>query len=234
VNAATAAGRGARSVLLDLDGTLSDPKDGIISAYRFAMKEVGRPMPADEDLTWIIGPPLRVTFLQALGDERLALAALGYYRAHYGERGLYESTPYPGVRPALEALRAEGDRLFLATSKLVDFAGRILVHFGIVDLFDGIYGSQLDGSYDNKADLIALILQREGLDPVSCVMVGDRKHDVIGANVNRIPCIGATWGYGGEAELRAAGAAALCASPAELPACVRRVFNRSAALAAVK
>jgi phosphoglycolate phosphatase len=218
--------RAAGNVLLDLDGTLSDPKDGIFAAYRHALSVIGRPCSADDDLRWIIGPPLKTVFLQHLGDETLMLQALAHYREHYGVHGLYDSVPYPGALETVRNLRAEGYRIFLATSKLTTFATRILEHFGIVDQFDGIYGSQPDGSYDQKADLIALIMRHEGLDAASCVMAGDRKHDVIGARANDVVCIGAAWGYGQRAELQAAGATAICDSPAALPDCIRLVMGK--------
>jgi phosphoglycolate phosphatase len=109
-------------------------------------------------------------------------------------------------------------RLFVCTAKPVVYANRILRHFDLRRHFEGVYGAQLDGRYEDKGDLIAYVLESRGLDPGECCMWGDRRHDVIAARRHAIPTIGALWGYGGEGELRAAGAAALCASPREVPA----------------
>ena len=113
-------------------------------------------------------------------------------------------------------------RLFLCTSKPAVYAARILDRFGLDRYFDAVYGAELDGRREDKGEFIAHILSERGHDPGDCVMWGDRKHDVLGASRHGIPTIGALWGYGGEEELRAAKAAALCASPAEVPAAFRR------------
>lgn len=220
------------NVLIDLDGTISDPNNGIVSAFRYALDQVGQPASPGEDLRFIIGPPLRELFLQRLGSAALMRDAIRHYRNQYGTRGLYESVPYAGMIDSLRVLQAAGLRLFIATSKLQNFAEKILGHFGIIDLFDGVYGSRPDGSFDNKTDLIGLLLTWEKLDPSHCVMVGDRKHDVIGALANRVPCIGAAWGFGGAAELTEAGATLVCDAPAELPGCIRRVPAQNDRLAA--
>ncbi len=155
-------------------------------------------------------------------DHRPAEEALDIYRARYGTEGLFEATVYDGVREALAEMKAAGVRLFLCTSKPAVYAARILDRFGLDRYFDAVYGAELDGRREDKGELIAHILSERGHDPGDCVMWGDRKHDVLGASRHGIPTIGALWGYGGEEELRAAKAAALCASPAEVPAAFRR------------
>jgi phosphoglycolate phosphatase len=208
-----------RNVLLvDLDGTLTDSAAGIVGCFRLALAAMGRPAPPEADLRWIIGPPLRQSFAGLLGGEERVEGALAVYRARYGSTGLFDAFVYDGVPEALAELKASGVRLFLCTSKPAVSARRILDRFGLAGYFEAAYGAEPDGRLEDKGDLIAHILAVEGLDAGDCIMLGDRKHDVAGAGRHAIPAIGALWGFGGEAELRAAGAAALCAAPAEAPA----------------
>ena len=218
-----------RALLVDLDGTLTDPAAGIVDCFRFALGAMQSPAPAEADLGWIIGPLLRQTFAQLLGGAARAEEALAVYRARYGAEGLFEAAVYDGVPEALAEIKASGARLFLCTSKPAVYAARILDRFGLDRYFEAVYGAELDGCREDKGDLIDHILAERGLEPGDCVMWGDRKHDVIGASRRAIPTIGALWGYGGEAELRAAGAAALCGSPVDVPAAFCR-FPRTAAL----
>jgi phosphoglycolate phosphatase len=213
-----------RNVLLvDLDGTLTNPAKGIIGCFRFALRAVGCAAPPSADLEWIIGPPLRQTFTKFLGGAVGAEEALANYRTRYGAEGLFEAVVYDGAPEALSRLRQSGARLFLCTSKPTVYANRILDHFHLGGYFEDTCGSELDGRLEDKGDLIAHILAERGLDSADCVMWGDRKHDVAGAKRHAIPTIGALWGYGGEKELREAGAAALCAVPDEVPAAFDRL-----------
>ena len=216
-----------RNVLLvDLDGTLTDPAEGIVGCFRFALEAMGVAAPTDADLGWIIGPPLRQSFAKMMARGG-AEEALALYRTRYGETGLFEAVVYDGVPDALSQLKRSGARLFLCTSKPAVYANRILARFHLEGYFEEVYGSELDGRFEDKGDLIAHILAERGLDPADCVMWGDRKHDVVGAGRHTIPTIGALWGFGGEQELREAGAAVLCAAPAEVPAAFGR-FARNA------
>jgi phosphoglycolate phosphatase len=206
------------ALLVDLDGTLTDPAEGIIGCFRLALETLGRIAPPATELHWIIGPPLRGCFAEALNGEGDPEEALKIYRGRYSVEGLFEATVYDGVREALAELRAAGTRLFLCTAKPLVYAERILSHFDLERHFEAAYGDELGGRFQDKADLIAHILQRERLDADDCCMWGDRKHDVLAANRNGMPTIGALWGYGGADELRAAGAAALCETPSQVPA----------------
>jgi phosphoglycolate phosphatase len=213
-----------RNVLLvDLDGTLTNPAEGIIGCFRFALCAMGCAAPPGADLGWIIGPPLRQSFTKFLGGTADAEEALAIYRTRYGAKGLFEAIAYDGAPEALAALRQSGARLFLCTSKPTVYANRILARFHLGGYFEEAYGSELDGRLEDKGDLIAHILAGRGLDPAECVMWGDRKHDVAGAKRHAIPTIGALWGFGGEKELREAGAAALCAAPDEVSAAFDRI-----------
>ena len=213
------------TVLMDLDGTISDPSSGLFSAFRHAVASVGHPLPADRPLDWIIGPPLRESFAEVLPNAALGVKALEHYRAHYSAGAMYDNVVYPGIPEAIAALGTAGFRLCVATSKLDQFAVLIVRNFGLAEHFSGIYGSSFDGTRDQKADVIAHCLESEGLDPATCIMVGDRKHDVLGAAVYDLPCIGVTWGYGDVAELTLAGARAICETPSALPSAVEAVLR---------
>jgi phosphoglycolate phosphatase len=206
------------ALLVDLDGTLTDPAEGIIGCFRLALETLGQIAPPAAELHWIIGPPLRGCFAEAFNGEGDPEEALKIYRSRYSVEGLFEAVVYDGVKETLADLRAAGTRLFLCTAKPLVYAERILSHFDLERHFEGAYGDELGGRFQDKADLIAHILEREGLNPGDCCMWGDRKHDVLAASRHGIPTIGALWGYGGADELRAAGAAALCESPWHVPA----------------
>ena len=212
------------TILLDLDGTLIDPAPGILGCCRHALAALGCPAGAQEDLRWVIGPPLRVSFARLLGGRGDLEQAVRVYRARYGETGLFEAAVYPGVADALAALRAQGLRLLVCTSKARPFAERIVEHFGLAPYLAGVYGAELDGRLEDKGDLIAHLLAAEGLAPGMACMVGDREHDMRAAARHGIPGLGVLWGYGDAAELRGAGAGALIASPAELPGACRAIM----------
>jgi phosphoglycolate phosphatase len=206
------------ALLIDLDGTLTDPAEGIVGCFRLALESLGRTPPAAAELTWIIGPPLRRSFADLLGEAGDPEEALDLYRRCYSTGGLFQAIVYDGAPEALAELRAAGARLFLCTAKPVVYAERILGHFDLRRDFEGVYGAELDGRYEDKGDLIARILDERNLEATDCCMWGDRKHDVLAASRHAIPTIGALWGYGGADELREAGAAVLCASPPAVPA----------------
>lgn len=218
-----------RHVLLDLDGTLTDSERGIIGSMRHALQAMGRVSPDDAALRRLIGPPTFETFATLLGDDLAAVdECVRLYRVHYGEVGLFQSHLYPGVIEMLDALQALGCRLFLATSKPLVYARRILDHYGLTPRFAGIHGAELDGTRADKAELIRHLLISEQLDPAQCLMVGDRKHDILGARTNHVAVCCARWGYGEDDEIRAAAPDYECASPAMLSSLVCKL----AALAA--
>lgn len=206
------------NILLDLDGTLTDPRVGIVSSIQHALKKLGRDAPADAALLRFIGPPLRDAFRDLLGstDPALVEQAIGFYRERYSTVGLLENELYPGIPEALSALQKRGIRLFVATSKPGIFARRILEHFQLADYFRGIWGCELDGTRSDKTSLIAHVLEQERLPRQETVMVGDRSHDAVGALSNGLIPIGALWGYGNEEELISAGCKRLLRTPSEL------------------
>lgn len=208
------------TVLFDLDGTLTDPAPGIIGSFRKALVDLGHEPPPFESLGWIIGPALRLSFPKVMGEGADAEAALERYRAHYGDGGMYDLTLYDGMMEAVSAVRAASDRMFVCTAKPEPYAVPIVERFGYAPHFERVYGAALDGSLDDKADIIAKIIAEQGIDPARTVMIGDRLHDIHAAQRHGITSIGVAWGYGGVEELTRAGATAICHRPQDLPAFV--------------
>ena len=128
---------------------------------------------------------------------------------------------YPGVPEMLRDIARAGARAFVATGKPLVYASRIIEHFALEHHFAAVYGSELGGRFDDKAELIAHLLATESIPAARAVMVGDRAGDVIAARANGVRSIGVLWGFGSEAELRDAGADTLCAAPGELMSCLR-------------
>jgi phosphoglycolate phosphatase len=204
-----------RTVFLDLDGTLTDPKPGITRSIRHALLTLGREAPDEDALTWCIGPPLLQSFVRLLGGKAEAERALVLYRERFSDVGLFENRVYDGVPDMLTRLREAGYSLNLATSKPHVYAARITAHFGLDGWLDRVFGSELDGARSDKTALLAYALSQTGTRPGRAVMLGDREHDIIGARNNGITGIGALWGYGSQAELQAAGATLLATSPVD-------------------
>lgn len=208
----------ARAVLLDLDGTLSDSRPGIEASFRHTMRVLGHDPEAAGDLTWAVGPPIRVSIARLIapfGDDRVD-QAVAIYREQYSATGLYDCSVYPGVVDMLDGLRDRGMAMCIATSKRRDFAERVMDFLGLRSYVRGVYGAEPGGGLDRKQDLLAHILTVEHFVAAECVMLGDRLHDIEAAKANAISSIGALWGYGGRAELEAAGADAIAATPAEV------------------
>jgi phosphoglycolate phosphatase len=210
-----------RVVLFDLDGTLTDPRAGIVGSLRHALERLARSCPPDDALAACIGPPLRSTFatLLATSDRHLVEQAMALYRERFVTAGLYENQVYDGVPAMLDAI-ARGAPLFVGTSKPAVFAERILRQFVLDQYFRRVYGPDLEGRFDDKTELLAHLLATEGLDAADCVMVGDRGADVVAARANGMRAIGALWGYGSRDELLGAGADALCATPGDVAPCL--------------
>ena len=194
------------TVLFDLDGTLTDPKPGITKSVQYALRRLGIQADDLEQLTPFIGPPLVESFMRYYAlDTATAQQALAYYREYFAERGLFENAVYPGIVDLLARLRRQGRTLAVATSKPAVYAGRILAHFHLADDFALVAGSELDGTRVAKGEVIAYALARlPSAELSTCVMVGDRMHDVVGARENTIASVAVGYGYGSLDELRAA------------------------------
>lgn len=205
----------ADHVYFDLDGTLTDPFEGITKCILYALDQLGFPHPSDKYLHSCIGPPLYDTFPEMVGEE-LTLKAVDLYRERFDELGWLENQIYAGIHDALAAVADTGCTLFVATSKPRIAAGRIVEHFELGQYFEKVYGCELDGTRANKADLLKFAID-ENPAAVSRTMIGDRKHDLIGAIANDIRPVGVSYGYGSHDELSAAGATAIADTPSELP-----------------
>jgi phosphoglycolate phosphatase len=203
-------------VLLDLDGTLTDPYDGITRCVSYALEGLGRPRLGQRELRSFIGPPLQDRFASLGLDDSEVERAVDLYRERFRDIGLFENRVYDGIPEALAALAAVPVRLALATSKPTLFARRIVEHFGLDVHLDLVAGATLDGSRRTKADVIRFALTTLAVDPATAVMVGDREQDIVGARTMGLSSIGVTWGYAEPDELGTAGADQLAGTPQEL------------------
>ncbi len=191
------------TILFDLDGTLTDPGEGITNSVMHALRHYGIRIPEREQLYPFIGPPLDESFMRYFGMSQVrALEAVEIYREYFSTKGLFENRVYDGVEDLLGSLRNAGKRLLVATSKPEIFSIKILEHFGIAKYFDVISGALLHPPKGyGKADVIREALKRADITDLSgVVMVGDRKHDVEGAHKIGIPAIGVLYGYGDREE----------------------------------
>lgn len=191
-----------RTILFDLDGTLTDPREGITRSIQYALAKLGIDEPDLSKLEHFIGPPLLQAFMQFYGfDEARAWQAVNHYRDRFKVTGLYENEVFEGVIELLETLQAQGRHLYVATSKPWEFAREIARHFDFAKHFKVIYGSELDGTRTNKVELIRHLLDSEGLEPAHTLMIGDRKHDLIGARLNGLEAVAVGYGFGDAEEL---------------------------------
>lgn len=213
-----------KTVLFDLDGTLTDSGEGIINCAILALEHFHLPIPSREELRVFVGPPLQETFLSFGVPAERVEEAIRVYRSRYIPIGKFENTPYPGIQELLEALKAEGRHLYVATSKPESMSVEILEHFDLAKYFDRICGATMDTSRSTKEAVIAYLLERGG-SPEDMVMVGDTKFDILGAAAHGIPAIGVAWGYGKVADMEAAGAAAIAQNPRELLRLLRDMGN---------
>jgi phosphoglycolate phosphatase len=205
-------------VFFDLDGTLTDPREGMVRCFEYAIERTGIEVDPAVQLESFIGPPLHDSFRELCGGDTGVEEAVACYRERFSTIGLFENRVYDGIPEALGALAGKAASVHMVTSKPTLFATRIVEHFGLGQHFDAVYGSHLDGRLGDKVELIADVLAREGMDPARTVMIGDRKFDMLGARHHGIRALGVLWGYGSEEELLAAGADALCAHPREIQA----------------
>jgi phosphoglycolate phosphatase len=190
------------TILFDLDGTLTDPREGITRSIQFALARLGIDEPDITRLEHFIGPPLLQAFMQFYGfDEAKAWEAVNFYRERFKVTGLYENRVFDGVFELLDTLAGQNRTLYIATSKPWVFAREIARHFDFARYFKVIYGSELDGTRTDKVELIAHLLAEEGLDPAQTLMIGDRKHDLIGGTRNGLDVVAVGYGFGSHEEL---------------------------------
>ena len=195
-------------LLFDLDGTLTDPGEGITNSVTYALKKWGIEVSDRRELYCFIGPPLSASFKKYFGfSESDALLCVDYYREYFRDRGIFENRVYDGIPELLERLKAEGKVLILATSKPEKFAKQILEHFELSEYFDFIAGASMDESRNKKSDVIAYAIGMAGVENrEEALMIGDRDQDVLGAEANGLDSLGVLFGYGSREELEGSGA----------------------------
>lgn len=191
----------------DLDGTLTQSGEGILNSARYALTEMGYPLPAVEILKKFIGPPLKDVFMSQYGmDEEKAEEAIRIYRHYFAEKGIFENSLYDGIAELLERMSHNDKKIILCTSKPEIYSEKILEHFGIKKYFYFIAGAVMDGVRAKKPEIIAHIFDTLSLPKDECVMIGDTEYDVLGAKEFSIASIGVSYGYGTRESLENAGA----------------------------
>ena len=195
-------------LFFDLDGTLTDPALGITNSFKHALKSFGMEIPSYETLCSFIGPPLPDTFKNLLGfSDEMVSEGVKKYREYFAEKGLLENSVYPGIPELLKNLKQAGKKLVVATSKPEEFSIKIIEHFGLAPYFENVCGSLMNEGRSNKDEVIAYAIERNHIsDKSKILMIGDRKHDILGAKKVGIKSCGVLFGYGSREELETAGA----------------------------
>ena len=194
-------------LLFDLDGTITDSAEGITNSVSYALSHMGISEEKSK-LYRFVGPPLRDSFMEYYGfSEAEAEEGVRLYREYYAKKGIFENKVYPGIEQLLQTCRRDGKKVILATAKPQEYAGQILAYFGLDGYFDDIQGSSMDGSKVQKEDVIRCALEENQItDANEALMIGDRRHDVLGSARFGIPCVGVLYGYGSREELASSGA----------------------------
>ena len=204
-----------KTILFDLDGTITDSGEGIINCVIYALERFGLPIPERESLRYFVGPPLHESFIKQGVPADRAEEAVAVYRERYVPTGMFENTPYPGIRELLEMLKEDGHTLYVASSKPEWMCVEILKHFDLAKYFQQICGATMDTSRTNKEAVIEYLMEQNGCTD-NMIMVGDTKFDVLGAKFHGIPCVGVSWGYGTVEEMQDAGAVSIAYTMDEL------------------
>lgn len=216
-----------RYILFDLDGTVTDPEVGITLSVAYALKHFGIEVEDVSSLRKFIGPPLHDSFIDFYGfSKEKAIEAVDKYRERFAVTGIFENEPYDGIHQLLTGLKEAGYTLAIASSKPEVFTKRIIEHFELAPYFTEVCGSELDGSRTDKAEVITYVLEKLG-NPTAenAVMVGDRKHDILGAKKNNLTSIGVLYGFGNEAELQEAGADYIAATVSDIAPIIAKIFK---------
>ena len=207
-----------RYLLFDLDGTITDSMPGITNSVAYALEHMGISVEDKSTLVKFVGPPLRDSFMEYYGfSEEQAQEGIRLYREYYAEKGIFENEVYEGIPQMLSACRSAGKKVILATSKPQKYADQILDYFDLRKYFDDVQGSSMDGSKITKDAVIGCALDANGItDPDEAVMIGDRKHDILGAKTWGLESVGVLFGYGGREELEENGADHIAETVSEL------------------
>lgn len=190
------------TLLFDLDGTLTDPKSGITKSVQYSLRKYGIDIDDLDELDKFIGPPLKESYMKYFSfSEQEAIQAIEYYREYFSDKGMFENKVYAGIPELLNSMKEKGIKLAVATSKPTFFATRILEHFSLNQFFDEIIGSNLDNTRTGKKEIIEYTLNQLHRNNNESLMVGDRKHDIIGAQANSVKSVGVLYGYGNKDEI---------------------------------
>ena len=216
-----------RYILFDLDGTVTDPELRITLSVAYALKHFGIEVEDVSSLRKFIGPPLHDSFIDFYGfSKENAMEAVDKYRERFAVTGIFENEPYDGIHQLLAGLKDVGYTLAIASSKPEVFTRRIIEHFELAPYFTEVCGSELDGSRTDKAEVITYVLEKLGNPTVeNVVMVGDRKHDILGAKKNNLTSIGVLYGFGNEAELQEAGADYIATTVSDIAPIIAKIFK---------
>ena len=201
-----------KTILFDLDGTLTDSGEGIINCVKMTFERFGLPVPSQAELRTFVGPPLGDSFIRHGIPAERADEAIRIFRSRYLTLGKFENHPYPGIATMLDTLKRQGHQLYVATSKPEETAIEVLEHFDLAKYFSCICGASFDHSRVSKSDVIAYLLEKNHSGG-KAVMVGDTAYDVVGASTHGIKTIGVSWGYGKVEDILQAGAIAIADSP---------------------
>lgn len=203
------------SLIFDLDGTISDPKTGIVRSLNYALESHGFSVRDEDELATYIGPPLDLTFSDLISEpnSEIITSLVEKFRERYSAVGYSENVLYDGIRDVLRQLRKKpGITLGICTSKRVDYAERILKMFGLRELFDFVNGG--DVGIEKWQQLTSL--HNDGAINKKAIMIGDRYVDLTAAHRNGLQSAGVLWGYGSKAELELHKPAYIFTRPREL------------------
>ena len=210
-------------LFFDLDGTLTESAPGIMNSARYALAQYGITDVPDSTLRKFIGPPLMDSFQELFGfSSEKAREAMKKYREYFSEKGLFENSVYEGICETLTRLKSQGKHLFVATSKPEIYTNRILEKFVLAHFFEFVGGADIEETRSEKAKIIRYVIDEACLEKERqnglILMIGDRKHDIIGAHENEIPCCACLWGYGSPEEFAEYKADFVIRKPEELSA----------------
>jgi phosphoglycolate phosphatase len=194
-----------KNILFDLDGTIINPKEGILNSIKYSLNHLKLSIPSDKELEKFIGPPLIDSYSKNFNlSPEQATKAVNLYRDFYADKGVHQSVLYNNIEEILNYLSNKNYRLFVATSKPTVFAKVIITHYNLSSLFTDIVGANLDNTRKDKSEIINFTIQSNNLNANESVMIGDTIYDIIGAKNNNLISIGVTYGFGSKLELEKA------------------------------
>lgn len=191
-----------KAVFIDLDGTITESGEGCMNAVRYMFEKAGYEEHDETRIRAFVGPPIKLHLINAYGfSEEEAANIYAYYREYYLSKGIYESRLYDGIQDALRAIKSSGKALYIATSKPEVMAIPILERYGLLDLFDAVFGARHEEGIFDKTQVLEYAMRSLGGVPAGSVMVGDRSHDILGGRAVGIDTAGVLYGYGDREEL---------------------------------